>query len=31
MVKARIFVVEDEVIVAEVLKMNLERSGYEIA
>lgn len=29
--KARIFVVEDEVIVAEVLKMNLERSGYEIA
>jgi signal transduction histidine kinase/CheY-like chemotaxis protein len=31
MSKARIFVVEDEVIVAEVLKMNLERSGYEIA
>ncbi len=31
MAKARIFVVEDEVIVAEVLKMNLERSGYEIA
>lgn len=31
MTKARIFVVEDEVIVAEVLKMNLERSGYEIA
>lgn len=31
MSKARIFLVEDEVIVAEVLKMNLERSGYEIA
>jgi PAS domain S-box-containing protein len=31
MVKARIFIVEDEVIVAEVLKMNLERSGYELA
>lgn len=31
MAKARIFVVEDEVIVAEMLKMNLERSGYEIA
>ncbi|MBN2389168.1 MAG: GAF domain-containing protein [Anaerolineae bacterium] len=31
MAKARVFVVEDEVIVAEVLKMNLERSGYEIA
>ncbi len=31
MAKARIFVVEDEVIVAEMLKMNLERNGYEIA
>ena len=31
MAKARIFVVEDEVVVAEMLKMNLERSGYEIA
>jgi len=31
MIKARVFVVEDEVIVAEVLKMNLERSGYEVA
>ena len=31
MAKARIFVVEDEVIVAEMLKLNLERSGYEIA
>ncbi|MGC9396504.1 MAG: GAF domain-containing protein [Anaerolineae bacterium] len=31
MAKARIFVVEDEVIVAEMLKMNLERSGYEVA
>jgi len=31
MAKARIFVVEDEVVVAEMLKMNLERNGYEIA
>ena len=31
MARARIFVVEDEVVVAEMLKMNLERSGYEIA
>ncbi len=30
MAKARIFLVEDEVIVAEVLRMNLERSGYEV-
>ncbi|MEJ5308303.1 MAG: GAF domain-containing protein [Anaerolineae bacterium] len=31
MARARIFLVEDEVIVAEMLKMNLERNGYEIA
>ena len=31
MATARIFVVEDEVVVAEMLKMNLERNGYEIA
>ncbi|HOT93058.1 MAG TPA: GAF domain-containing protein [Anaerolineae bacterium] len=30
MAKARIFLVEDEMIVAEVLRMNLERSGYEV-